>query len=181
MQNEINELRNQVRTLKRIVYGACGLLLVGGLLAATSMQSVPDVLRAKKFEVVNDAGIPVVTLETFKEVGVISTTDSLGNLLCLILPKIKSDGVSLGSLVTMNSKGQTLVELGATTDGEGMVQTQNGKGGRLVELGATTGGTGSVTTQNGKGGILVQLIASPGGGMVGTFDKEGKELTSTTP
>ena len=49
MQNELNELRNQVRTLKRVVYGACGLLLVGGLLAATSLQSVPDVVKAKSF------------------------------------------------------------------------------------------------------------------------------------
>ncbi len=56
MQNELNELRSQVRTLKRVVYGACGPLLVGGLLAATSLQSVPDVIQAKKFEVVNDEG-----------------------------------------------------------------------------------------------------------------------------
>jgi hypothetical protein len=50
-----------------------------------------------------------------------------------------------------------------------------------VELGATTGGNGLVITQNGKGGTLVGLGAGPSGGMVGTFDKEGKEVTSTTP
>ena len=65
MQNELNELRNQVRTLKRVVYGACGLLLVGGLLAATSLQSVPDVIQAKKFQVVNDEGLAVVGLDLF--------------------------------------------------------------------------------------------------------------------
>jgi hypothetical protein len=56
MQNELNELRNQVRTLRRMIFGVFGLVVVGGLLAATSLQSVPDVVRAKQFEVVNDEG-----------------------------------------------------------------------------------------------------------------------------
>ena len=51
---ELNELRSQVRTLKRMLFGVFGLVVVGGLLAATSLQSVPDVIRAKKFEVVDD-------------------------------------------------------------------------------------------------------------------------------
>ncbi len=52
----IESLETQVRTLKRMLFGVFGLLLVGGLLAATSMQSVPDVVRAKKFEVMNAEG-----------------------------------------------------------------------------------------------------------------------------
>jgi hypothetical protein len=34
MQNELNELRNQVRTLRRMLFGVFGLVVVGGLLAA---------------------------------------------------------------------------------------------------------------------------------------------------
>ena len=56
MQNEIDDLRNQVRSLKRMLFGMFGLVVVGGLLAATSLQSVPEVIQAKSFEVVNDAG-----------------------------------------------------------------------------------------------------------------------------
>ena len=79
MQNEITELRNQVRTLKRIVYGFGCLLVAGVVVSATSLQTVPDVIQAKRFEVVNDKGI-------------------------------------------------TLVQLGATKNGEGAVLTENGKG-----------------------------------------------------
>ena len=132
MQNELNELRNQVRTLKRIVYGACGLLLVGGLLAATSLQSVPDVVKAKSFEVVNDEGKVIV-----------------------VMKPVLHQGTHYGYVRTQNSKGQTLVQLGVNTNGEGSVQTENGKGQTLVVLGATTGGEGLVTTENGKGGTLV--------------------------
>ena len=52
----IESLETQVRTLKRMLFGVFGLVVIGGLLAATSMQSVPDVIQAKKFEVVNDEG-----------------------------------------------------------------------------------------------------------------------------
>ena len=52
MQNEITELRNQVRTLKRIVYGFGCLLVAGIVVGATSLQTVPDVIQAKKFEVI---------------------------------------------------------------------------------------------------------------------------------
>ena len=52
----IESLETQVRTLKRMLFGVFGLVVVGGLLAATTLQSVPDVIQAKKFEVVNDEG-----------------------------------------------------------------------------------------------------------------------------
>ena len=58
MQNDerINGLETQVRTLKRIVYGFGCLLVAGVVVSATSLQTVPDVFRAKQFEVVNDEG-----------------------------------------------------------------------------------------------------------------------------
>jgi hypothetical protein len=177
--SRIESLETQVRTLKRMLFGVFGLVVVGGLLAATTLQSVPDVIQAKSFEVVNDAGKVIIELSN-----------------------LKGGGVDNGMLVTRNSAGGTLVELGANTDGEGMVTTQNGKGGTLVKLSATPFG-GAVRTENGKGGALVQLSASPGGGAVAiengkggtlaglgagpggglviTLDKEGKEVTSTTP
>ena len=49
MQNEerINGLENQVRTLKRIVYGFRCLLVTGLVVGATSLQTVPDLIQAK--------------------------------------------------------------------------------------------------------------------------------------
>ncbi len=52
----IESLETQVRTLKRMLFGVFGVVVLGGLLAATTLQSVPDVIRAKNFSVVNDAG-----------------------------------------------------------------------------------------------------------------------------
>ena len=61
---EINELRNQVRTLKRMLFGVFGLVVVGGLLAASSLQSVPDVIQAKNIEVVNEDGEAQILLKS---------------------------------------------------------------------------------------------------------------------
>ena len=64
MQHEITELRNQIRTLKRVVYGFGCLLVAGVVVSATSMQTVPDVIQAKKFEVISDDGKAVVVLDS---------------------------------------------------------------------------------------------------------------------
>ena len=78
MQNEINELRNQVRSLKRMLFGVFGWVVVGGLLAATSLQSVPDVVQAKKFEVVNATGKVAISFSSNKEGGLIQINDEEG-------------------------------------------------------------------------------------------------------
>ena len=91
MQNELNELRNQVRTLKRVVYGACGLMLVGGLLAATTLQSVPDVIRAKKFDVVSDEGKVVVQIRADADGGQLSVRNKDGKQVAAIFADANGD------------------------------------------------------------------------------------------
>jgi hypothetical protein len=55
-ETRIESLEHQVRALKQMLFGVFALLVVGGLLAATTLQSVPDVIQAKKFEVVDQHG-----------------------------------------------------------------------------------------------------------------------------
>ena len=159
----IESLESQVRILKRMLFGVFGLVVVGGLLAATALQSVPDVVQAKKFEVVNDEGKVFVrisgsstqpnSIKSIQQGGMISTYNTQGE--ALILMGMNNHGS--GGIQTMNNKGHTLVSLATTTDGKGMVLTANGKGGTLVELGATSDGEGVVQTQNGKGVVTSQI------------------------
>ena len=115
MQNEITELRNQVRTLKRIVYGFGCLLVAGVVIGATSLQTVPDVIQAKKFEVVNDEEIAVVTLESFEDSGVIHTTDSLGYINFLVMSEKDSNGITCGRVEVQNANTKALVVLTFTS------------------------------------------------------------------
>jgi hypothetical protein len=126
MQNEerINGLETQVRTLKRIVYGFGCLFVAGLVVGATSLQTVPDVIQAKKFEVVNNEGKVVVAIKSHQEGGTISTHNSQGET--LILMGVNNYGS--GAIQTKNNKGHTLVALASNIDGIGTVVTENGKG-----------------------------------------------------
>ena len=158
MQNEerINGLETQVRTLKKIVYGFGCLLVAGVVVSATSLQTVPDVIQAKKFEVMNDEGKAVVELSSFNENGVINTKDSLGNLIFVVLSQKDPNGINSGTVTTLNEKAQKLVQLGVTTGGTGSVTIENGKGQKIVQLSASDDG-GKVVTGNNKGEVTSQL------------------------
>jgi len=155
MQKEITELRNQVRTLKRIVYGFGCLLVAGIVVGATSLQTVPDVIQAKKFQVVNDEGKVIV---------------QLSNLI--------GGGVDNGMLVTRNSAGQTLVVLGANEDGGNFAAFN--KDGKLACLLTAIEDGGMLDIFNKDGNRIVGLVANEDGGSLVTLDKEG-QITSQLP
>lgn len=100
MQNEIQELRHQVRMLKRLVLAGFGLFLAAGLLAATSPQHVADVIQAKKFEVVNTAGETAISMSSNKEGGTIEINNEQGQQIALL--------ESLGSGGTLHLKDPKL-------------------------------------------------------------------------
>tara|TARA_B100001059_G_scaffold208149_1_gene220213 strand:- start:215 stop:916 length:702 start_codon:yes stop_codon:yes gene_type:complete len=153
-EERMETLETQVRRQRRWNIALGVVVVVGGLMAAKGIQVVPDVIQAKKFEVVNDAGKVIVELSN-----------------------VQGGGVDNGKLVTRNSTGGTLVTLIAGPDG-GVVETHNGKGQTLVAISATTEGEGSVTTKNGKGQTLVKLSAGPEGGFVETQNGKGQALVT---
>ncbi len=117
--------------------------------AAEPADAVKELVRAKRFEVVNDAGKVLVVMT---EVG------------------------GAGAVVTINPQGQSLVELVKTVDGQGAVIARNAQGKRVVAFGALAGGEGFVTTADAAGNELVTLGAVNGRGSVTTKNAEGKEL-----
>ncbi|MBT4531164.1 MAG: hypothetical protein HOC27_08155 [Phycisphaerae bacterium] len=139
MQNEITELRNQVRTLKRIVYGFGCLLVAGIVVGATSLQTVPDVIQAKKFEVVNDEGKPVA--------GLYSDADGNGGLHIFnkdgkVFAGLTTDANG-GMLHIANKNGKTIASIWTGADGNGGLKI-NDKDENSI------GGIGKLS----KGGIL---------------------------
>ena len=124
MQNEerINVLETQVRTLKRIVYGFGCLLVAGVIVSATSLQTVPDVIQAKKFEVVNDDGKPVVNLYAYDDGGVLSIQNKEGKSVAALFTNTNG-----GVLGIHNKDGKQVAKLSAK-EGGGVLKTLDGKG-----------------------------------------------------
>jgi hypothetical protein len=90
-QSEIDVLKAQVRTLdaaltkqsrtfRRVSYGFVLLIIAGCGVATTSMQSVPDVIQAKRFEVINDQGQVMVGLSQDSDGGLLSLLNKNGEV-----------------------------------------------------------------------------------------------------
>ena len=149
MQNEerINGLETQVRTLKRIVYGFGCLLVAGVVVSATSLQTVPDVIQAKKFEVLSDDGNPVVVLSSQVLDRGIDVTDN----------------VYYGSVSALNSNGGTLVKIGSNNcNGTGQVATFNGHDRFLVLLGYNQDSTPGLTPVAYDSGLITTFAINGG-------------------
>ena len=58
----IASLETQVRILKRMLFGVFGLVVAGAALGATSLQTVPDVLKARSIQLVDENERPVILL-----------------------------------------------------------------------------------------------------------------------
>ena len=155
MQNEerINGLETQVRTLKRIVYGFGCLLVAGVIVSATSLQTVPDVIQAKKFEVVNDEGKVVASFYANMGGGMLSFSNKDGE----VVAGLGSDEVNGGGVLGINNK-----------DGK-----------RVAGIHADENG-GVARVFNNKFTEVAGIRATPDGGVLGLFNNEGK-LTSSLP
>ena len=153
MQNEITELRNQVRTLKRIVYGFGCLLVAGIVVGATTLQTVPDVIRAKVFQVVNDDGVVVASFKARnrgKGAGVLAINNKEGEIKALL--SVDEEG---GRLLLTNKGGALIAGLGVDKYG-GMLGIRNKDGKSVAVLLADKNGNGKLEIQNGKGKVIFE-------------------------
>jgi len=105
------------------------------ILGLTTNQDIPDVIRARAFQVVSKDGKVLVAIE-----------DTLG----LNTGKV-------GSIVIQNQKGKSIVEIWQTSNGQGAVSTLNENGQYLVKVEATKDGSGAINIFDSNGRNLTQL------------------------
>ncbi len=142
-------------------------LAVGLFMAQGRSQMVPDVIRAKKIEVVGKNGAPVVSLSAWDRGGRIHTMTNTGKMLF---------EATAGEVSVYNNKGQKLVKLSATKEGEGLLATYNHKGEGVVAIGATKEGEGALATYNGAGQKLVTITAADNGGAISVWNTTGEAI-----
>ena len=162
MQNEerIAVLELQYRNMKRIVLGVawvislnfaiCSLIIVGYFVSTTN---APDVIQAKKFEVLNDEGKVVASFYANMGGGMLSFSNKDGE----VVAGLGSDEVNGGGVLGINNK-----------DGK-----------RVAGIHADENG-GVARVFNNKFTEVAGIRATPDGGVLGLFNNEGK-LTSSLP
>ena len=145
--SRIESLETQVRTLKRMLFGVFGLVVVGGLLAATTLQSVPDVVKAKKFIVVDAKGDAATVLDSRLML------NTPGGMV----------GVVNGAFVVVNEKGRELLQLQADTrQGAGELVLLRADGTQFISMGHQPGdesqpGSGIIRITNDKNKLVSTL------------------------
>ena len=143
----IESLETQVRTLKRMLFGVFGLVVVGGLLAVTTLQSVPDVIQAKKFEVVNGDEKVVASLYASMGGGVLSFSNKDGE----VVAGLGSDEVNGGGVLGINNKdGKRVAGIHADENG-GVARVFNNKFTEVAGIRADANGDGLMKTSDSKG------------------------------
>ena len=148
----IESLERQVRKLRRY-QGLQGILFVVigcvvGYFVATNLQSVPDVIQAKKFEVVNDAGKKVAELtSTAGGSGALSIGDNDGVKLALLA--VYPDGAALGLL--NKDGGEVPLAMFAATRYGGTMYITNKDEQLVGALSVIQNGDGVLKTSNAKG------------------------------
>jgi hypothetical protein len=119
-EKRIESLEGQVRTLKRIVYGFACLLVAGIALATTSVQDIPDLIQAKKFEVIDKEGKAVGHFSAGTNGGKLNIFNKKGNSVAGL-----TSGKNGGGLVIMSNDERILAGLTAHEDGGGLIIYNN--------------------------------------------------------
>ena len=92
-------------------------------MAATGVRSVPDVIQAKKFEVVNDDGKVIASLYANMGGGMLSVSNKDGKIVAGIHAD-ENGGVAR----VLNNKFAGVVVISANADGDGVMMTSGSKG-----------------------------------------------------
>ena len=172
----IATLESQVRTLKRMLFGVFGVVVVGGLLAATTLQSVPDVIQAKKFEVLDQHGHSraVLGLGPFEDVKsnqpYIAFKNKDGKALAAmgVLP-------GGGGLALSRSDGSNYAAI-VLGDEEGVFAMTNKRGQQTVVLSDVDSSGGVLGLSRPDGSLYTGIAHTDKGSLIKISDKKGNAM-----
>lgn len=173
-----------------------GVVLVA-LVTISATPTIPDVIKARKFEVVNPQGVTVATLKSWELGGWLDIRNNEGNITTNInqsddgigaigiYSKGENDLITIGSgnlagIIQVYSKeGKNLIFIGSDEGGDGLIRVKSREGKGRIFLGTNkseTGGYVVVTNKIGEGVITLQ-VDEYGNGEVRAWNRKGKGRT----
>ncbi|MDA7659971.1 hypothetical protein OAG01_00350 [bacterium] len=180
-EDRIENLENRVRRQRRWNIALGAVVVVGGLMAATGVRSVPDVIQAKSFEVVGDKGETLVLLAANpKGDGAVEVRrKGRGGDLGAKVALLGVDESGNGSLNVFNRDGMTMIGLfGADPTGNGSLGVYSQRGKQVFQASPDPDGHGVVQVYNKDGKTIIAAVgAGPmGHGGISVFAKDGKQV-----
>ena len=171
IERRLQKLEAQNRRLRAgfgaLVLGVAAIFLLGA--------SGGDVVRARRIEVVDGAGRPLVVLGENDGHGFAALLDAFGNFKVHLAEQIAG-----GTLLLKSQRGEELVALGYDTGGNGHMRTATAAGNALIEFGAGEGAGAIITYDNASHEHVKIGTTHSGAGAVTTFRADGTRLVSLT-
>ncbi|MBS1655272.1 MAG: hypothetical protein JSU05_10540 [Bacteroidetes bacterium] len=171
LEQRIALLEKNIR-FYQIVFGV--LIILAGALASMSFRSkspVPDVIQAKAFQVVDDAGNVLVEINKEDGNGQLSTYTPTGTRLVSLF----TSDAGCGAINTFNYDGKTIFKVTNTSGGGGYMALFNNDKKEIAEFGVTDIGSGYFRINDNIGNKQAWITYTKGGGGYFSLSNNGNE------
>lgn len=178
IEQRISKLEKSLR-MYRLFFGTSVILLIAAALMSSGKKNdVPDLVKAKAFQVVDDNGKVLLLLNKEKGNGQMATYSSSGERLVRLFT---SDG-GAGAINTFDANGTLNFKVTRTTEGGGYMALYNSVEKEIMEVGVTRSNSGYFQINDDQANKLVWLTRTSGGGGYMSLSNKGTEtLVMSTP
>jgi hypothetical protein len=152
------------------------ILIAAVLMSSGKKDEIPDLVKAKAFQVVDDRGNVLLLLNKEKGAGQLATYSSSGQKLVRLFTS-ESDA---GAINTFDNKGNLNFKITNTSTGGGYMAIYNPDLKEIVELGALKTSDGYIQVNDTYGNKLARITANTEDGGHISVAKNGKDLVTIT-
>jgi hypothetical protein len=171
LEHRIAQLEKNIR-FYRVVF--TGFIIVSAAAVSMSFRSktpVPDVVQAKAFQVVDDAGNVLVEINKEDGNGQLSTYSPTGTRLVSLF----TSDAGCGAINTFNYDGKAIFKVTNTAGGGGYMALFNNDKKEIAELGVTDMGSGYFRINDNTGNKQAWITYTKGGGGYFSLSNNGNE------
>lgn len=171
IEQRIVRLEKSLRTY-RLLFGFSIVAIFSVVLMSSGKKAdVPDIVKAKAFQVVDDDGNVLVLINKERGNGQMATYSTKGQKLVRLFT---SDG-GAGAINTFDPSGRLNFKVTRTTEGGGYMALYNSAENEVMEVGVTKSDAGYLQINDNAGTKLGWLTKASGGGGYLSLSANGKE------
>ena len=169
LEQRISRLEKNLRYY-RIFFGTSVIALIAVLLISSGKKTeVPDLIKAKAFQVVDDDGNVLLLMNKEKDNGQVVTYSGSGQKLVRLFT---SEG-GAGAINTFDKTGKLNFKVTKITEGGGYMALYNSEENEVMEAGSIIGNAGYMQINNHNGKKIAWITeVSNGGGSLSLYNKE---------
>jgi len=171
IEQRVIKLEKSLRAYRIFFSSAVIVLVAAVLISSGKKDDVPDLVKAKAFQVVDDMGNVVLLMNKEKGSGHLSTYSSSGQRLVRLFT---SEG-DAGAINTFDAQGNLNFKITQTTTGGGYLAMYNKDLKEAVEIGVLKTGDGYAQVNDNLGGRIAKITATTEGGGHFSLTRDGKE------